>query len=236
MNPTLLLLAVLLHPLPRDVMDRRAQVEVFPDRVEVLYQLGTSDEKVREIFTEMTGEDVSDRAPGELWEEFERRLAPELPQEMTLWINGQETPLVFKSSQPISLHHVRLELLYVAPHEFGTEPESVKFVDNNFAAQPGYHRVAIKSRNETQIVASESPLDVRRVDLIDNRTLNEDERLAMRTVEGTFRVPPPPAWWTQPDAQFMLTWVGSVLGLVFLVGLLRWFVSRRTSAESNAEA
>ncbi len=232
---SLLLIAMLLHPLPQDVLDRRAQVEVFPDQVVVVYQIGAGDEKLRTVYTAATGKDAEGLEPRQLWDELEVHLAQELPEGLKLRIDGQPVELTFASVAPVALHHIRLEFRFVAEYDFDDQPHTIGFVDENFVEHPGFHRVALKGRSGTKVLSANVPLDVRRIEEQDVQAMTPDEYAAARQADATIQVPRPAPWWSSPDAQLILVWVGSVLALVALVGVFRWLRSR-PSGETTTSA
>lgn len=142
----------LAHPIPDGVVYRGIQVVVWSQRVEVRYQLGLSDNMIRQELQALLGTDASiPEDSGKALRMYRDVMFPRLPEKLAVTIDQQPQQLRLRRADVIRQHHIQIELVYRIDFEVPTEPVYFLLVDDNFRGTPGYHLAAIRSRGLVDI-------------------------------------------------------------------------------------
>ncbi len=140
------------HPIPEGVIFRGIQVVVWAQRIEVRYQLGLSDNMIRQELRALLGEDVSiPEDSGKALRVYRDEMFPRLPDKLSVTIDQRPQELSLRRADVIRQHHIQIELVYRIDFEVPAEPVYFLLVDDNFRGTPGYHLAAIRSRGLVDI-------------------------------------------------------------------------------------
>ncbi len=140
------------HPIPEGVVFRGIQVVVWSQRIEVRYQLGLSDNMIRQELQSLLGADVPiPEDSGKALRVYRDAMFPRLPERLSVTIDHRPQEMRLRRADVIRQHHIQIELVYRIDFEVPAEPVYFLLVDDNFRGIPGYHLAAIRSRGLVDI-------------------------------------------------------------------------------------
>jgi hypothetical protein len=144
--------SALAHPIPEGVVFRGIQVVVWSQRIEVRYQLGLSDNMIRQELQSLLGADTPiPEDSGKALRVYRDAMFPRLREKLSVTIDHQPQELRFRRADVIRQHHIQIELVYRIDFQVPAEPVYFLLVDDNFRGTPGYHLAAIRSRGLVDI-------------------------------------------------------------------------------------
>ncbi len=140
------------HPIPEGVVFRGIQVVVWSQRIEVRYQLGLSDNMIRQELQSLLGADAPiPEDSGKALRVYRDEMFPRLPEKLSVTVDHRPQELRLRRADVIRQHHIQIELVYRIDFEVPVEPVYFLLVDDNFRGMPGYHLAAIRSRGLVDI-------------------------------------------------------------------------------------
>ncbi len=150
------------HTVPDGVIFRAVQVVVRSSAIEVRYQLGLSDNMIRQELRALSAADVE--IPTDAAETIARYrdvITPLIPERIRVTIDGQPVALRVHRADIVRQPHRQLELVYLIPYTPGATPAKFILRDDNFPAVPGYHFAAMRARGNATVlpIGGELPLD-----------------------------------------------------------------------------
>jgi hypothetical protein len=143
------------HPIPDGVIFRGVQVVVWSQRIEIRYQLGLSDNMIRDQLQGLlaAGTEIPDE-PGQALRVYGDVMFPRLPEKISVTIDHQPQELTLRRADIIRQHHIQIELVYRIEFTVPAEPVYFLLIDDNFQGIPGYHLAGIRSRGLVEIPES----------------------------------------------------------------------------------
>lgn len=150
------------HTVPDGVIFRAVQVVVRSSAIEVRYQLGLSDNMIRQELRALSAADAE--MPTDAAETIARYrdvITPRIPERIRVTIDGQPVALRVHRADIVRQPHRQLELVYLIPYTPGSTPAKFVLWDDNFPAVPGYHFAAMRARGNAAVlpIGGELPLD-----------------------------------------------------------------------------
>lgn len=135
------------HPIPDGVIFRGIQVVVWSQRIEIRYQVGLSDNMVRQELSALLPSDMAiPEESGEAIRAYRDAMFPRLPRRISVAIDHQPQVLELRRADVVRQHHIEVELVYRIDYTVPPKPVHFLLVDDNFEGIPGYHLAAIKGR------------------------------------------------------------------------------------------
>lgn len=149
------------HSTPDGVIFRAVQVVVRSNAIQVRYQIGLHDNMIQRELQALSPPGVVIPADAaEAIARYRDMIAPRLPQQMRVTIDGTPVALQGDRADIVRQPHCSLELVYQIPFIPSTSP--VKFIlwDDNFQRVPGYHFAAMRARGNAVVlpIGGEKPL------------------------------------------------------------------------------
>jgi ABC-type nickel/cobalt efflux system permease component RcnA len=181
--------AALGHPLGPRTFDRAIQVVVFPERLEVIYELGIGE---LTLATELLALVEPGRAPADqrgAVELYRDQMAPILGRGLIVKVNQVEQPVALARTEYEIRDHARLTFVFRAPLPGGAAELSILVQETNFSGERGYLRMALKGRLGVEVLRSTRPAIVERLPLLASWEMTPEEEEASRFVRATLRRP-----------------------------------------------
>lgn len=150
------------HTVPDGVIFRAVQVVVRSSAIEVRYQLGLSDNMIRQELRALSAADAEIPADAaEVIARYRDVITPLIPKRILVTIDGQPVALRVHRADIVRQPHRQLELVYLIPFTPGSTPAKFILRDDNFPAVPGYHFAAMRARGDAAVlpIGGELPLD-----------------------------------------------------------------------------
>ncbi|MEM9364847.1 MAG: hypothetical protein AAGD07_02550 [Planctomycetota bacterium] len=174
------------HELPDDVIERRVQISVKPDRVLLEYSLTMND-------TTLAGQLAKhDLKPAETssqrWDQFQELALQSLPATIALTVDGHAVPWEPIRSSYSGWSHRQLSCLFAAYVRLTARPTRIVVADHSFPQNPGEYRIAMKSRSGAKMADSTVPVLVSGAQAVSLEGLKPSERLRVSRAEAEFSV------------------------------------------------
>ncbi len=165
-------------------INRGVQVVVFPDRIELQYELSLSPAAAASVLEGRSVDvpEMDDRRA--LIEAFRDLAVPEIERRCRVTVNGQPLALRHRDSLLFPKHYVPLQCTFSAPLESAEPTVRLQLVDGSFRGHAGKHAIALKTKEGGRILSSTVPLILSRVPRSSSSRDSAAHREAARRAEA----------------------------------------------------
>ncbi len=177
-------LMVLGHRLPDHVVERAVQVTVYPQRIEIVYQIGFNEVTLAEQLRSLAPDVPVPDSPEQTLEIYRQRILPRLADGLQVQLDGKPVTVQPREARRATLHHAQLECVMEVPLSSDDPPVSLKVHDQNFASDPGGHRMAAKGRDGPRLLNNSVPPILARVAQVPDDQLSDEQRASRRWIEA----------------------------------------------------
>ncbi len=176
------------HVLPDGVIERAAQVTIFPDHVEIRYHIGCNEATLADQLRQLDPQHAPPADADEGFERYREAILPKLAQQIQVHVGDQPREVEPVESKRIFLHHAQVQCTYrvpIAPPETAT---GLRIHDTSFPDTPGSHRLAAKGRAGVVVTDTNVPPILARVEWRDVEQLSEEQLEERRRIEARFQL------------------------------------------------
>ena len=190
MTATLMLGASVLllgHVLPDGVVERAVQVTVYPDRLEIRYQVGFNPKTLARHLQQLAPDSPVPDDPDEALARYRELILPRLAQRLNVRVDGQRREVLLIEARRIFRHHAQLECVLHVPIEAPYASTRLQLEDENFPDAPGSHRMAVKGRAGVEVTESNAPPILARAERIEAAKLGPEQLASRRVIKARFQ-------------------------------------------------
>ena len=175
------------HVLPDGVVERSVQVTVYPDRLEIRYQVGFNPKTLARQLQQLAPHSPVPDDPNEALARYRELVLPRLAQRLNVRVDGQQREVLPIEARRIFRHHAQLECVLHVPLEAPYASTRLQLEDENFPDALGSHRMAVKGRAGVEVTESNVPPILARAERIEAAKLDPEQLASRRVIKARFQ-------------------------------------------------
>lgn len=162
------------HELPDEQIERRVQVIVEPDGIQVQYTLAMNKATLGDELRKHELEPAQTLRA--MWKQYERIILPLLSERMLLSVDGENSSLKPIRAEYLGWSHRHLVCYLRREVRLTNQSKTILLTDGNFPNAPGNYRIAMKGYSGAKMENPTIPALVSRAEPVEIYQLNEEQK------------------------------------------------------------